>query len=70
MDSKNSSLKSTVLFGAAFASLGAFNYGYNSAVLNIPGAFVKHCTGVSDGVVTYYPNTSLPQCLPMSDWVW
>lgn len=70
MDSRNSKLKSTVLISTIVASLGAFNYGYNNAELNIPGAFIKNCVDVPNGVVTYYPNSPFPQCIPMSDWIW
>lgn len=52
------------------ASLGSFNSGFNTSALNIPGNAVRYCPGVAPGVVTYYPNSPLPQCIPMSDWIW
>ncbi|CAO3627734.1 unnamed protein product [Cunninghamella echinulata] len=70
MDSRNSSLKSTVLFSAVIVSLGTFNYGFNASSLNIPENYVRYCYDVPPGIVTYYPNSSLPQCIPMSDWIW
>ncbi|ORE05188.1 general substrate transporter [Rhizopus microsporus var. microsporus] len=70
MDSRNASLRPFVVFCAMIASLGAFNSGFNTSSLNIPGGAVRNCPGVAPGVVTYYPNSPLPQCLPMSDWIW
>lgn len=70
MDSRNSSLKPFVIFCAMVASLGSFNSGFNTSALNIPGGAVRYCPGVPKGVVTYYPNSPLPQCIPMSDWIW
>ncbi|KAI8987227.1 general substrate transporter [Pilobolus umbonatus] len=70
MDSRNASLKPFVIFCAMIASLGAFNSGVNTSALNIPGNNVRYCPGVAPGVVTYYPNSPLPQCVPMSDWIW
>ncbi|CAO3618852.1 unnamed protein product [Cunninghamella blakesleeana] len=70
MDSRNSNLKPIVLFGAIIASLGAFNSGFNTSSLNIPGAYVRQCPGVPPGVVTYFPNSPFPMCIPMSDWIW
>ncbi|KAI9314302.1 general substrate transporter [Dichotomocladium elegans] len=65
-----SDLRPYVVFCALIASLGAFNNGVNTSSLNIPGDYVRNCPGVAPGVVTYYPNSSLPQCIPMSDWIW
>ncbi|KAG2199725.1 hypothetical protein INT47_012861 [Mucor saturninus] len=70
MDSRNSNLKPFVIFCAMIASLGTFNSGFNTSALNIPGHAVRECPGVASGVVTYYPNSPLPQCIPMSDWIW
>jgi MFS family permease len=70
MDSRNASLKPFVIFCAMIASLGAFNSGVNTSALNIPGNNVRYCPNVDPGVVTYYPNSPLPQCIPMSDWIW
>ncbi|CAO3681254.1 unnamed protein product [Rhizopus stolonifer] len=69
MDSRNT-LRPFVVFCAMVASLGAFNSGFNTSALNIPGNAVKECPNVASGVVTYYPNSSLPQCIPMGDWIW
>ncbi|KAI9299915.1 major facilitator superfamily domain-containing protein [Cunninghamella echinulata] len=70
MDSRNSGLKPIVIFGAMVASLGAFNSGFNTSALNIPGYYVRNCPDVAPGVVTYYPNSPFPKCIPMSDWIW
>ncbi|KAI8885305.1 general substrate transporter [Backusella circina FSU 941] len=70
MDSRNASLRPFVIFCAMVASLGSFNSGFNTSALNIPGGNVRNCPGVPAGEVTYYPNSPLPQCLPMGDWVW
>lgn len=37
------------------------------SVLNIPGDYVRTCPAPG---VQNYPNSSLPMCIPMSDWVW
>lgn len=70
MDSRKAGLRPYVVFCALIASLGAFNNGVNTSSLNIPGDYVRNCPGVPSGVVTHYPNSSLPQCIPMDDWVW
>ncbi|KAI8062383.1 general substrate transporter [Gongronella butleri] len=70
MDSRDSNLKSFVLFGAIVASLGAMNSGFNTSALNIPGNNVRYCPDVPPGTVTYYPGSPLPECIPMSDWIW
>ncbi|KAI8378679.1 general substrate transporter [Choanephora cucurbitarum] len=70
MDSRNTSLKPFVIFCAMVASLGSFNSGFNTSALNIPGNAVRNCPNVPAGEVTYYSNSSLPQCIPMSDWIW
>lgn len=70
MDSRNSTLKPFVIFCAMVASLGSFNSGFNTSALNIPGNAVRQCPNVGPGVVTYYPNSPLPQCIPMTDWIW
>ncbi|EIE78781.1 hypothetical protein RO3G_03486 [Rhizopus delemar RA 99-880] len=70
MDSRSASLRPFVIFCAMIASLGSFNSGFNTSALNIPGNAVRNCPNVASGVVTYYPNSSLPQCLPMGDWIW
>ncbi|KAI8073689.1 general substrate transporter [Thamnidium elegans] len=70
MDSRSSSLKPFVIFCAMVASLGSFNSGFNTSALNIPGNAVRYCPNVAPGVVTYYPNSPLPQCIPMTDWIW
>jgi hypothetical protein len=70
MDSRNASLKPFVIFCAMIASLGSFNSGFNTSALNIPGNAVRYCPGVEHGKVTYYPNSPLPECIPMSDWIW
>ncbi|ORZ12207.1 major facilitator superfamily domain-containing protein [Absidia repens] len=70
MDSRSAPLRPFVIFCAVVASLGALNNGFNTSSLNIPGDYVKNCPGVASGVVTYYPNSSLPQCIPMDSWIW
>lgn len=70
MDSRDSSLKPFVIFCAMIASLGSFNSGFNTSALNIPGNSVRYCPDVPAGVQTYYPNSPLPKCLPMGDWIW
>ncbi|KAL7312786.1 Bifunctional purine biosynthesis protein PurH [Mucor circinelloides] len=70
MDSRTSSLKPFVIFCAMIASLGSFNSGFNTSALNIPGNNVRYCPNVEPGVVTYYPNSPLPECIPMGDWIW
>ncbi|KAI9265937.1 general substrate transporter [Sporodiniella umbellata] len=69
MDSRNS-LRPFVIFCAMIASLGSFNSGFNTSALNIPGGSVRNCPNVAPGVVTYYPSSSLPECIPMGDWIW
>ncbi|KAI9311550.1 general substrate transporter [Dichotomocladium elegans] len=60
-----SSLRLRVLFCAIVASLGTFNCGINTSVLNIPGHYVYYtCPG------DHLPGTSLPLCIPMGDWIW
>jgi hypothetical protein len=68
-DSRDSGLRPFVVFCAVIAAFGAFNNGLNTSALNIPGTALTHCPGVPFGEVTYYPNSSLPQCIPMSDWI-
>ncbi|KAI8334195.1 general substrate transporter [Chlamydoabsidia padenii] len=70
MDSRTAPLRPFVLFCVVIASLGAMNNGFNTSSLNIPGDYVKGCPGVAAGEVTYYPNSSLPQCIPMDSWIW
>ncbi|CAO3591659.1 unnamed protein product [Absidia cylindrospora] len=70
MDSRTAPLRPFVLFCVVIASLGAMNNGFNTSALNIPGDYVKECPGVAAGEVTYYPNSSLPQCIPMDPWIW
>ncbi|KAI8078757.1 general substrate transporter [Halteromyces radiatus] len=70
MDSRTAPLRPFVLFCVVIASLGALNNGFNTSALNIPGDYVKQCPGVPSGVITYYPNSSLPQCIPMDPWIW
>ncbi|KAI8381080.1 general substrate transporter [Radiomyces spectabilis] len=70
MDSMNSKVRPFVFFCAIIASLGTLNSGFNTSALNIPGDNVRYCPNVAHGVQTYYPNSPLPQCLPMSDWIW
>ncbi|KAI9467785.1 MAG: general substrate transporter [Benjaminiella poitrasii] len=70
MDSREAPVRPFVVFCALIASLGAFNSGVNTSALNIPGDSLRNCPGVPAGVVTYYPHSPLPQCIPMSDWVW
>ncbi|KAI8050145.1 general substrate transporter [Gilbertella persicaria] len=70
MDSRNASLRYFVVFCAMVASLGSFNSGFNTSALNIPGNSLRNCPNVPAGEVTYYPNSPLPQCIPMSDWIW
>ncbi|KAI9012052.1 general substrate transporter [Phycomyces nitens] len=70
MNSKDAKLRPFVIICVIIASLGALNNGFNTSALNIPGNSVKSCPGVDAGVITYYPNSSLPQCIPMGDWIW
>jgi hypothetical protein len=70
MDSRTAKLHSFVIICAMVASLGSFNSGFNTSALNIPGGYVRNCPDVPAGVVTYYPGSPLPECIPMSDWVW
>ncbi|KAI7886557.1 general substrate transporter [Lichtheimia hyalospora FSU 10163] len=65
-----SELRFYVVFCVFVSCLGALNNGVNTSSLNIPGDYVKSCPGVPEGEVTYYPGSSLPQCIPMSDWIW
>lgn len=67
MDSRTSGLHPFVIFCALIAALGAFNNGVNTSALNIPSGALTQCPGVPYGTVTYYPNSPLPQCIPMSD---
>ncbi|KAI8387438.1 general substrate transporter [Blakeslea trispora] len=69
MDSRTSGLHPFVIFCALIAALGAFNNGVNTSALNIPSGALTQCPGVPYGTVTYYPNSPLPQCIPMSDWI-
>ncbi|OAD75838.1 hypothetical protein PHYBLDRAFT_123243 [Phycomyces blakesleeanus NRRL 1555(-)] len=70
MDSRTSGVRFFVYFCVMVASLGALNSGFNTSSLNIPGNSVRYCPGVPAGEVTYYATSSLPQCLPMGDWIW
>jgi len=70
MDSRNASLKPFVIFCAVIASMGSLNYGINTSVLNIPGGNIRQCPNAEPNEITYYPNSPLPQCIPMSDWIW
>ncbi|KAI8144849.1 general substrate transporter [Fennellomyces sp. T-0311] len=70
MDSRTAGLRPFVVFCAVVASIGAFTNGVNTSSLNIPGDYVKNCPGVPYGEVTYYVGSSLPECIPMSDWIW
>lgn len=62
-------LKPFVVFCVAISALGALNNGFNTSALNIPAKSLTNCPGVPYGTVTYYPNSPLPQCIPMSDWI-
>ncbi|KAG2188983.1 hypothetical protein INT44_004125 [Umbelopsis vinacea] len=66
-DSREASVRPFVIICAAIAALTTFNSGVNTSVLNIPGDYVRTCP--EPGVQTY-PNSSLPMCIPMSDWIW
>ncbi|KAI9498526.1 major facilitator superfamily domain-containing protein [Zychaea mexicana] len=68
MDSRQAGVRPFVVFCAMIASLGTFNSGVNTSALNIPSYYVRNCPD-SDGV-TYYPGSSLPQCIKMDDWIW
>lgn len=68
MDSRDR-LKPFVVFCVAISALGALNNGFNTSALNIPAKSLTNCPGVPFGTVTYYPNSPLPQCIPMSDWI-
>ncbi|KAI7872604.1 general substrate transporter [Spinellus fusiger] len=70
MDSRTSGTRFFVVFCVMVASLGALNSGFNTSALNIPGNSVRYCPNVPVGQVTYYPSSSLPECIPMSDWIW
>ncbi|KAI9023795.1 general substrate transporter [Phycomyces nitens] len=70
MDSRTSGVRFFVYFCVMVASLGALNSGFNTSSLNIPGNSVRYCPGVPVGEITYYATSSLPQCLPMGDWIW
>lgn len=70
MDSRTAPLRPFVVFCVIIASLGALNNGINTSSLNIPGDYVRYCPDVPEGVITYFPNSSLPKCIPMSSWVW
>lgn len=69
MSSKKEGLHPFVIFCVVISSLGALNNGFNTSSLNIPGKALTNCPGVPFGEVTYYPRSSLPQCIPMSDWI-
>ncbi|RCH97292.1 Solute carrier 2, facilitated glucose transporter member 3 [Rhizopus stolonifer] len=69
MDSRSSGLRPFVIFCSLVSALGALNNGFNTSALNIPSNALIHCPGVPYGTVTYYPNSPLPQCIPMSDWI-
>ncbi|KAI8881272.1 general substrate transporter [Backusella circina FSU 941] len=69
MDSRSTGLHPFVLFCVVIASLGAMNNGFNTSALNIPAAALTNCPGVPVGTVTYYKNSPLPQCIPMTDWI-
>jgi SP family facilitated glucose transporter-like MFS transporter 1/SP family facilitated glucose transporter-like MFS transporter 3 len=45
------------------------NSGFNTSALNIPATALTNCPGVPFGTVTYYKNSPLPQCIPMTDWI-
>ncbi|KAG2199860.1 hypothetical protein INT46_009352 [Mucor plumbeus] len=62
-------LKPFVVFCVVISALGALNNGFNTSALNIPATSLTHCPDVPFGTVTYYPNSPLPQCIPMSDWI-
>ncbi|CAM0142699.1 Bifunctional purine biosynthesis protein PurH [Umbelopsis sp. WA50703] len=66
-DSREAGVRPFVLFCAIIASLGTFNSGMNTSALNIPGDYVRNCPQPG---VQNYPGSSLPECIPMSDWVW
>ncbi|KAI9094359.1 general substrate transporter [Phlyctochytrium arcticum] len=51
-----------VLFCAAVACLGAFQFGFNSGVVNQPRQAMTDCIPVPDA----YPQN----CIPMNDWQW
>ncbi|KAH8549846.1 general substrate transporter [Umbelopsis sp. PMI_123] len=69
MDSRQSGVRPYVYFCVVIAALGALNNGFNTSSLNIPGDSVKQCPG-GPGVIEYYQGSSLPMCIPMSDWIW
>ncbi|OZJ03832.1 hypothetical protein BZG36_04309 [Bifiguratus adelaidae] len=66
-DSYQATIGPYIVFCAATAALGTFNAGINTASLNIPEAVIRYC---SQATLDQYASSSLPACLPMSDWVW
>ncbi|KAI9278398.1 major facilitator superfamily domain-containing protein [Phascolomyces articulosus] len=69
MDSRQVGVRPFVIFCSLVASLGTFNSGINTSALNVPSFYVRNCPGSSNNV-TYYPGSSLPQCIIMNDWIW
>ncbi|ORX49086.1 general substrate transporter [Hesseltinella vesiculosa] len=69
-DTQTASLRPFVVLCACVASLGALNNGINTSALNIPADQIRNCPAVAPGVVTFYPNSGLPECIPMSSWIW
>ncbi|KAI9262398.1 general substrate transporter [Phascolomyces articulosus] len=70
MDSREAGVCPFVLFCAIVASLGALNGGINMSALNIPEYFVRNCPDVASGIMTYFPGSTLPRCIPMDDLIW
>ncbi|KAI7850222.1 general substrate transporter [Circinella umbellata] len=68
MDSRQAGVKPFVIFCSLIASLGTLNSGINTSALNVPSYYVRNCPD-SDHV-TYFPGSSLPQCIKMNDWIW
>ncbi|KAG2224410.1 hypothetical protein INT45_002949 [Circinella minor] len=69
-DSTQAGVHPFVILCSIVASMGTFNAGINTSALNIPGYFVRNCPNADPGEVTYFPETVLPECIPMNDFVW
>ncbi|KAJ2956775.1 hypothetical protein NQZ79_g7440 [Umbelopsis isabellina] len=67
VDSRESPVRPFVYFCVVVAALGAMNNGFNTSSLNIPGDNVKNCP---EPGIQNYPGSTLPMCIPMSDWIW
>jgi hypothetical protein len=53
--------------GTQFQNSEFFLFVLLQSALNIPGDYVRNCP---EPGIQNYPGSTLPMCIPMSDWVW